>query len=127
MQSPSRFHSSAHTRAHTSARGLAGLLCASLLAGCGNLIPKVPGPVGLAWQAVTPAVGVANASVISPQEQAMFEKQSCAELASMIERYETASRAAAQKQLTSVKYTPVTATITVRIDYMKKLYATRGC
>jgi hypothetical protein len=109
------------------ARRLACLLCAGALAGCSSLIPKMPSPVGLAWQAVTPAIGVANASVIGPQEQALFEKQSCAELASMIERYETASSAAAQKQMTSVKYTPVMATITVRLDYMKKLYATRGC
>lgn len=89
-----------------------------LLSGCVGINP------------VANSIGMAQAGVITPQEQAKYQAMSCSQLRQMTANYETsltASPAAKKYGSAAGKPAIVMEVITTRLSHLKKLMASKGC
>jgi hypothetical protein len=105
------------------------ITCAGLLAGCVGANPLSVG-ISLASMAAANSAGMANAAVISPQEQAKYAGYSCGELKQLIANYETGASVvpgAGIKNNAAAKKAMAMEVIGTRLAYLKKLSASRQC
>lgn len=81
---------------------------------------------------ITNSIGLAQAGVITAQEQAKYQNMSCAELRQMAANYETGLTAspAVKKyggKAPAGKQAIATEVITTRLAYLNKVMAGKGC
>lgn len=108
----------------------APVLCLGL-SGCVGMNP-VSAVVGMAGMAAANSMGMAQSSVISPQEQGKYASMSCTELRQTTANYEEArNHGPAPKKYGGMapagKMAIVNNVIVTRLAYLKQLVASKGC
>ncbi|RUZ76483.1 hypothetical protein EN943_17075 [Mesorhizobium sp. M7A.F.Ca.US.006.01.1.1] len=108
----------------------APVLCLGL-SGCVGINP-VSAVVGMAGMAAANSAGMAQSSVISPQEQAKYASMSCADLRQLMAGYEEArNHGASVKKYGGMapagKTAIVNNVIGTRLVYLRQLVASKGC